>query len=51
VVAAFQAMRGVDFINAVTIAAEVGDLRRVDNLYPFRSNLTGLRWWGCRLRA
>src|SRR5512134_3854238 len=31
VVAAFQAMRGVDFINAVTIAAEVGDLRRFDN--------------------
>jgi transposase len=31
VVAAFQAMRGVDFINAVTIAAEIGDLRRFDS--------------------
>jgi len=28
VVARYQAMRGVDFINAVTVAAEVGDLRR-----------------------
>ena len=30
VVAAFQAMRGVDYINAVTITAEVGDLRRFE---------------------
>jgi transposase len=31
VVAAYQAMRGVSFIVAVTFAAEVGDVRRFDN--------------------
>lgn len=31
VVAAYQAMRGVSFLVAVTIAAELGDLRRFDN--------------------
>lgn len=31
VVAAYQAMRGASFLVAVTIAAEVGDLRRFDN--------------------
>jgi transposase len=31
VVAAFQAMRGVAFLTAVTIAIEAGDLRRFDN--------------------
>src|SRR5512144_3025631 len=41
VVAAYQAMRGVSFIVAVTFVAEIGDVRRFDNLYPFRSNLTG----------
>jgi transposase len=31
VVAAYQAMRGVSFIVAVTFAAEIGDVRRFDN--------------------
>lgn len=31
VVAAFQAMRGVSFLVAVTFAAEIGDVRRFDN--------------------
>jgi transposase len=31
VVEAFQAMRGVSLINAVTLAAELGDIRRFDN--------------------
>jgi transposase len=31
VVAAYQAMRGVSFLVAVTVAAELGDLRRFDN--------------------
>ena len=31
VVAAYQAMRGVSFVVAVTFAAEVGDVRRFDN--------------------
>jgi transposase len=31
VVAAYQAMRGIAFLVAVTVAAEIGDLRRFDN--------------------
>jgi hypothetical protein len=31
VVAAYQAMRGVSFIVAVTVVAEIGDVRRFDN--------------------
>jgi transposase len=31
VVAAYQAMRGASFLVAVTVAAEIGDLRRFDN--------------------
>jgi transposase len=31
VVAAFQAMRGVDFINAVVLVAELGDIRRFES--------------------
>jgi transposase len=31
VVAAYQAMRGISFLVAVTVAAEIGDLRRFDN--------------------
>ena len=31
VVAAYQAMRGVNFLAATTLVAEVGDLRRFDN--------------------
>jgi len=30
VVAAYQAMRGVSFLVAVTVAAEIGDVRRFD---------------------
>jgi hypothetical protein len=35
VVAAYQAMRGVSFVVAVTFAAEVGDVRRFDNPRQF----------------
>jgi transposase len=31
VVAAYQAMRGVSFVVAVTFAAEIGDVRRFEN--------------------
>jgi transposase len=31
VVAAYQALRGVAFLTAVTVAAEIGDVRRFDN--------------------
>ena len=31
VVAAYQAMRGVSFLVAVTFVAEIGDVRRFDN--------------------
>jgi transposase len=31
VVAAYQALRGVAFLSAVTVAAEIGDVRRFDN--------------------
>lgn len=31
VIAAYQAMRGVSFIVAVTFVAEIGDVRRFDN--------------------
>jgi hypothetical protein len=39
VVKAIQAMRGVSFISAVTVAAETGDLRRFDNPRQFMSYL------------
>ena len=38
VVEAFQAMRGVAFVTAVTVTAEVGDFTRFDN--PARRWLT-----------
>jgi transposase len=31
VIAAYQTMRGVSFLVAVTFAAEIGDVRRSDN--------------------
>lgn len=39
VVNAIQAMRGVSFISAVTVAAETGDLRRFDKARQFMSYL------------
>jgi transposase len=53
VVEAYQAMRGVSFVVAVTFVAEIGDLRRFDNPHQLMAflGLVSSEWsTGARVR-